>query len=292
MNATSPKSNRLVTWAFIAILVGLVVYPLVRKALPLEYAKWQLAAASNAIVHADWKKAEAHLKAAEQSSNQVRSLPDYWGVYLKLVNGDPDRDDSTASLIEELQEAIKENSDNRLAGNWLVELLSEQGRFAEALECVKLTFGEAGPQNEIDLNQLAYYRSLAGVELEEALKDIDSALRSFPTESSFLDTKAWVLYRLKRYDEALKAINQAIDSLMPLIPKDLREAPEDYDPAGLGTVPLGKLPDTVSKERFDVIAVIRFHRMKILEALGREEEALGDYRAIRFWGTEPDDKLY
>jgi hypothetical protein len=48
----------------------------------------------------------------------------------------------------------------------------------------------------------------------------------------------------------------------------------------------------VSKERFDVIAVIRFHRMKILEALGRDEEALGDYRAIRFWGTEPVDTLY
>lgn len=292
MNANTAKSNRFVTWAIIAILVGLVVFPLVRKALPLEYAKWQLAAASNAIVHGEWEKAETHLEAAEQSSTEVRTLPDYWGVYLKLVNGNPSRDDSTASLIQELRDAIAENSQNRLAGNWLVELLSEQGRFSEALECVKLTLGDDGPQDAIEQNQLAYYRALANTELEEALKDIDSALRDLPDEPSFLDTKAWILYRLKRFDEALGAINQSISQLLPLIPEELREAPADYDPAGIRATPLGKLPATVSKERFDVIAVIRFHRMKILEALGRDEEALGDYRAIRFWGTEPVDTLY
>jgi hypothetical protein len=32
--------------------------------------------------------------------------------------------------------------------------------------------------------------------------------------------------------------------------------------------------------------------MKILEALGREEEALKDYRTLRYWGIEPTDKLY
>lgn len=268
------------------------MFPLLWKAAPLEYAKWQLAAAANAVVHSDWKKAEAHLAAAEQSSRQVRELPDYWGVYLKLVNGDPSRDDSTSTLIEELKEAIAENSQNRLAGNWLVELLSEQGRFAEALDCVKLTIGDAGPSDANERNQLAYYRSLANVELEDALKDIDKALAEIPDEPALLDTKAWVLYRLKRYAEALVLIDKALEELLGLIPEEYREAPADYDPAGLGTSPLGKLPATLSKERMDSIAVIRFHRMKILEALNRHEDALSDYRAIRFWGTEPDDRLY
>lgn len=291
-NLNTTPSNRFVTWTVIAILVGLVVFPLVRKALPLEYAKWQLAAAANAILRGDWPQAEAHLKAAEQSSTEVRTLPDYWGVYLKLVNGDPSRDDSTASLIAELREAIAENSQNRLAGNWLVELLSEQGRFDEALEAVKLTLGDEGPQDAIQRNQLAYYRSLAGVELEEALRDIDLALRELPGESSFLDTKAWILYRLKRFDEALGIINQALQEMLPEVRKELREAPADYDPAGINADPLGKLPNDVSKERMDLLAVIRYHRMKILEALGRDEEALLDYRAIRFWGTEPSDRMY
>lgn len=292
MNAYMTKSNRYATGAFIAFLVGIVMFPLLWKAAPLEYAKWQLAAAANAVVHSDWKKAEAHLAAAEQSSRQVRELPDYWGVYLKLVNGDPSRDDSTSTLIEELKEAIAENSQNRLAGNWLVELLSEQGRFAEALDCVKLTIGDAGPSDAYERNQLAYYRSLANVELEDALKDIDKALAEIPDEPALLDTKAWVLYRLKRYAEALVLIDKALEELLGLIPEEYREAPADYDPAGLGTAPLGKLPATLSKERMDSIAVIRFHRMKILEALNRHEDALSDYRAIRFWGTEPDDRLY
>lgn len=276
----------------ILLLVGLVLYPLVRKAAPLEYAKWQLAAAANALAHSQWEEAEKHLLAAEESSSEVRSLPDYWGVYLKLVNGDPQRDDSTDMLIDKLREAIAENSQNRLAGNWLVELLSEQGRFEEALESLKLTYGEDGPRGAVQLNQLAYYRSLANKELDAALKDIDAALQEIPNEPSFLDTKAWVLFRLKRLEDALSVVNAALKELLPVIPEEFREAPSDYDPAGLGTAPLGKLPQNLSKERLDVIAVIRFHRMKILEALGREEEALADYRAIRFWGTEPDDKLY
>jgi tetratricopeptide (TPR) repeat protein len=273
-------------------MVGLVTFPLVRKALPLEYAKWQLAAAANAVAHSDWEEADKRLETAEKSSSAVRTLPDYWGVYLRLLNGDPNRNGSTDSLIDELREAISENSQNRLAGNWLVELLSEQGRFSEALECMKLTLGESGAQGAIQLNQLAYHRSLANVELDQALKDIDVALQDFPDEPSFLDTKAWIFYRQKRFEEALSAIQLALSQILPEIPVELREAPEDYDPAGLGIAPLGKLPKTVLKERFDVIAVIRFHRMKILEALGREEEALADYRAIRFWGIEPSEKLY
>ena len=292
MTSTQKSFHQLGTWTFVAILVALVLFPFVRKAAPLERSKWHLAAAANAIAHRDWDKAEEALAAAEKSSKNVRSLPDYWGVYLRLVNGNPARDDSTSTLIEELQEAIAENSDNRLAGNWAVELLSEQGRFDEALATLKLTLGDEGAQDAIQHNQLAYFRALANVELDEALKDIDRSLSEFPGEPSFLDTNAWILHRLGKNEQALAVINSALKELLPNVPADLRQPPADYDPAGLGVVPLGKLPASVSKERFDVIAVIRYHRMKILEALGKDEEALLDYRAIRFWGTEPSDQLY
>jgi tetratricopeptide (TPR) repeat protein len=61
---------------------------------------------------------------------------------------------------------------------------------------------------------LAYYRSLANVELEDALKDIDKAMAEIPDEPALLDTKAWVLYRLKRYAEALILIDKALEELL------------------------------------------------------------------------------
>lgn len=292
MNVISPRKNRLATWGIIAIMIALVSLPVLIKTAPLELAKWYLAAAANAVSSQNWNAAEELLSKSEEISPDIRLSPDYWGVYLRLNSNNPEGDDSAASLIEKLKEAIGENSENRLAGNWLVELLSEQGRFSEALDTMKLTLGEAGARGAIQLNQLAYHRSLAKQELEQALEDIDKALQEIPDEPSFLDTKAWILFKQGKSKEALPLVDKAVERFLQLVPANLQRAPEDYDPAGLGTAPLGKLPDDAPQDAIKAVAVIRYHRLKILESLGEDERALEDYRTIRYWGFEPSDKLY
>ena len=60
------------------------------------------------------------------------------------------------------------------------------------------------------LNNYAYFLSLEGCELERALKMAIRANELSENNPTYLDTKAWVLYKLGRYAEAKKVMQQAL----------------------------------------------------------------------------------
>ena len=64
--------------------------------------------------------------------------------------------------------------------------------------------------NAVVLNNYAYYLSLEGRNLERALMMITRALELSEKNSTYLDTMAWVLYKLGRYEEAKKYMQQAL----------------------------------------------------------------------------------
>ncbi len=64
--------------------------------------------------------------------------------------------------------------------------------------------------NAMVLNNYAYFLSLEGRDLERALAMAQRAIVLEENNSTFLDTYAWVLYRLGRYDEAKKTMQQAL----------------------------------------------------------------------------------
>lgn len=64
--------------------------------------------------------------------------------------------------------------------------------------------------NAMVLNNYAYFLSLAGRDLERALGMASRVLALTDNNPTYLDTYAWVLYRLGRYDEAKKTIQQAV----------------------------------------------------------------------------------
>lgn len=61
------------------------------------------------------------------------------------------------------------------------------------------------------LNNYSYYLALQNTKLDLALKLTNRSNELKPDQPNYLDTKAWVLFRLKRYSEALLWINQAIE---------------------------------------------------------------------------------
>ena len=73
--------------------------------------------------------------------------------------------------------------------------------------------------NAMVLNNYAYYLSLEGRNLERALTMITRALALSEKNSTYLDTMAWVLYKLGRYDEAKKYMQQALS-------RDRAQSPE------------------------------------------------------------------
>jgi hypothetical protein len=59
---------------------------------------------------------------------------------------------------------------------------------------------------------MAYMRALAGKDLEQALIEIDTAIKTAENES-FLDTKGWVLHRMGRNEEALVVMDKSLAKL-------------------------------------------------------------------------------
>jgi tetratricopeptide (TPR) repeat protein len=108
-----------------------------------------------------------------------------------------------------LRRAVEQNPTASRAITSLVGFLKDQERPDEAEAVLR-----AGLKNQPDspalLNSLSYLYAERGVRLQEALSLIGKALRSEPERSSYLDTKGWVLFRLKRHAEAEKCLRKAL----------------------------------------------------------------------------------
>ena len=65
------------------------------------------------------------------------------------------------------------------------------------------------PEAEIN-NFLAYCYAQKGENLDEALTLIDDALEEYPESHAMIDTRAWVLYKMGRLEEAEKLLKEAL----------------------------------------------------------------------------------
>jgi len=71
---------------------------------------------------------------------------------------------------------------------------------------------EKDPRNALALNYLGYMYADRNLNLGEARKLIERALAIDPDNGAFLDSYAWVLYRMGKYEEALAQMKLAIQS--------------------------------------------------------------------------------
>lgn len=67
------------------------------------------------------------------------------------------------------------------------------------------------PDNYMVLNNYSYYLAERGEKLQEAKKWSKIAIQNNPDNATFLDTYAWVLYKLEDYEEAEKFILMAME---------------------------------------------------------------------------------
>ena len=90
------------------------------------------------------------------------------------------------------------------------DLLQEQGSVKEAYECYDKAL-QYKPANHLVLNNYAYCLAEEGIELEKAEQMSRLTIEAEPDNATYLDTYAWILYKLQRYDEALTHIEHAIE---------------------------------------------------------------------------------
>jgi len=66
------------------------------------------------------------------------------------------------------------------------------------------------PENTIVLNNYSYYLSLRSEKLDKAEQMAGKAVEMDPYNSNNLDTYAWVLYKMEKYEDALEWIKKAL----------------------------------------------------------------------------------
>jgi tetratricopeptide (TPR) repeat protein len=107
-----------------------------------------------------------------------------------------------------------------------VILLHRLGRSAEAEN--SLTALETMTHDPFMLNDICYSIAAEGMDLDRALALCDASLKLRPNEAAILDSRAFVLFRLGRYAEALTAYDAAItaksDQFESLYGRGLAEA--------------------------------------------------------------------
>jgi tetratricopeptide (TPR) repeat protein len=102
------------------------------------------------------------------------------------------------------------------ADNWNVQLFSMLGDVYHATGRPKdsdMAFDKVlalNPTDEHVLNNYSYYLSLRKERLEKAVVMSRQLIEKYPTESTYLDTYAWVLYQQGKYEEAFHYLSLAV----------------------------------------------------------------------------------
>ena len=129
------------------------------------------------------------------------------------------------------------------------EYLKQYDKSAAAYEAVLA----AEPDNARVLNNYSYYLSVRGQQLDKARTMSEKLVKLFPTNGTYLDTHAWVLYKLGEYDPAREFLERAL--------KDRQD------------------PDILE------------HYGDVLWKLGRREEAVLNWQRSRELQREPSETL-
>ena len=102
--------------------------------------------------------------------------------------------------------------------NYLGDSYHFFGNDKKSDECYEKSL-ELIPDNVVVLNNYSYYLSLREKDLEKAERMSKKCIELSPNQSTYLDTYGWVLYKLKRFNEAREWLKKAAegDSKSPVI---------------------------------------------------------------------------
>ncbi len=153
--------------------------------------------------------AEAFQRYVEQTGNLTAALPAVYRIYMQhrafqpayefLIRYEP--------RANEIKVAIDRADYYRVLG----DLAHHLGKFEEALRWYEKAV-QLDNQNHLALNNYAYSLAEQGKDLERALKLVNRALVIRSNLGSYYDTRAWVYYKMGRYEEALKDMRIAVDT--------------------------------------------------------------------------------
>jgi tetratricopeptide (TPR) repeat protein len=242
----------------------------------------------------------------------------YWRIRMQIVLGrSPVRDEEAERLADHAIESLKNDKDagqRSMISMALASTLMKKQYWDLSISVLEELLESPQKRTAEQNNLLAYCRSLSMTNLKQALVEIDLALKRDGDIPAYLDTKGWVLYQSGKYEEALSFANRAVtgfsDELQASAPELFKlladkRAPSESAPSPTIDTTLGEegtesrsqkaAPNAVQLAIVELaknFAVVRLHRARILEGLGRQEEANQDFEWIKSMGIDDLSDLY
>ena len=125
------------------------------------------------------------------------------------------RKEAYTEAIEAYEQGLKQTVDNDLLKLQFYLGLGDAYHEIEEHEKSDKAFEDAikiDPDNTIALNNYSYYLSIRGEKLEKALEMSGRTLKLEGNSATYLDTYAWILYRMGKFKEAKENLQKALDS--------------------------------------------------------------------------------
>lgn len=258
--------------AVISVAVLLVVLPVALDRMNGMTTRWALARVAN-LAEQDSDLAEAELERAILGLAEPEKERDYWNARLRIALG-RNAGDEAIEIVENALQALPDFRNIAQQAYWHFYEIQD---FENALKARLLCFSQRERDRPIILNEIAYLRSLSLVDLDQGLVEIERALQEAPNSAAFLDTRAWILYQMGRPREALEDATRAVELALRQyqaiennftyrVTRWLSGRPQPSSEDGFLTE-LEAGPELWS------LGVLHYHRGRILDSLGRSEEA-------------------
>lgn len=332
----------------LAAAIGLPVGPVISDYFgPATTARWMLAKAANEFDQGNVVEAQKLLEDAYKKSPDIAADRNF---LRQLDRVEADNESSAVSsfyvdLWEQRIGRIENPAIRSEAAFAISSLLSNRKKFDDAARILSVNLPPIEERTAVQNNQMAYMRALAGKDLEQALVEIDMAIKTAENES-FLDTKGWVLHRLGRNEEALVVMDKSLAKLteawssnpklerclvrieelqaQSAIATPLSDTPRDDtesanpaienarpEPVAAETVAAETMVSSRTKgwgvdalleefpelsrglpETLEIYATLRYHRLRICEALGKTQEVARETAWLHAFSKKELDELF
>jgi tetratricopeptide (TPR) repeat protein len=284
-------------WALFLFLPAILFAPRIYDLACDYFAGWQLQRADHELAVGDFQRARRSIEGA------IRWEPEsyrHFGLYqvraevrekLQDLQGAKDDCNEALKLLAKSKRATAYPyplAEIYRMRSWIEERLgNHQAALADAKTAISLCpADDLRPLPEL-LNSRAYICALSGLELESGLSDINRALADSDEDSSseLIDTRAYLLLKLGRANDAIKEIEKAI---APVEQARLR-LERQIQNADLWQA----RSDDVRRMRYFAtivdhdLAVMYHHRSEILEKLGKKDAAREDADRATKYGYDP-----
>ncbi|MBX3421367.1 MAG: hypothetical protein KF752_07395 [Pirellulaceae bacterium] len=274
----------------VALAVALVIVPVALDRTQGMRARWALARVANSV---DLNSGDPERELAEA----IRDLPapekeaDYWLVRLKLAL----RNDDSEEVLRVLRRSMAELGGAPYLAGIAFRHYDSKREFDKALQVRLLTYSPPDRTSVFVLNEIAYLRSLAVVDLDQGLEEINLALERFPEVAAFRDTRAWILFQMGRLQEALAdadfAVKQGENDYQQTISQPSFRIVEWLYGKARPAAEDGLLTEREAGQALWTLGTLHYHRGKILEALGRTDEADQEWKWLADRQLPKDERL-